>query len=125
MRKAPWRPNNEITQQYNDGSVKIYTLTDVAQPGYQPKEKLELKYSLRFENRALGINRIYLSRQQQAEIEKVIRIPRVVISPQDIAIIHDGQQYYIDTVQEAKGVYPPSLDLSMRAIRQKLEVMPE
>lgn len=125
MRKAPFRTNNEISQQYNDGSVKIYTVTDGAKPGYQPVEKTELKYKLHFENRALGIKRIYLSRQQQAQIVKVIRVPRVDISPQDIAITHDGKQYRIDTVQDVMGVYPPSLDLSLKTIERKLEVMPE
>lgn len=125
MRRAPWRPNNEISQQFNDGLVNIYTLIDKAPPGYQIQEKLELKYRLNFASRALGISRIYLSRQNQAEIVKVIRVPKVNISPQDVAITHDGKQYRIDTVQEVMGVYPPSLDLSLRAIEQNLEVMPK
>lgn len=125
MRKAPYRPNNEISQQYNDGVVKIYTVTDSAKPGYQPKEKPELKYRLAFEERALGINRLYLSRQNNAEIERVIRVQRVNISTQDLAVTHDGKQYRIDTVQAVQDVYPPSLDLSLKAVEQKFEVMPQ
>lgn len=125
MRRAPWRPNNEITQQYNDGCVNIYRTSDKTPPGYQVREALEFKFHLYFANMALGINRIYKSRQNQAEIVKVIRVPKVNISPQDVAIIHDGTQYRIDTVQEAMGVYPPSLDLSLTAIKQKLEVIPK
>ena len=38
MRKLPFRPEDrQITQPYRDGVVKIYTITDAAQPGYQPK----------------------------------------------------------------------------------------
>ena len=125
MRKTPFRPNNEISQQFNDGMVKIYTVTDVAEVGYQPKEMLEPKYSLAFEERALGINRLYLSRQNNAEIKRVIRVQRVSISSQDVVITHDGKQYRIDTVQAVQGVYPPSLDLSLKAIEQKFEVMPQ
>lgn len=125
MRKTPFRPNNEISQQYNDGMVKIYTITDAAQPGYQPKEQLKLKCILAFEERALGINRLYLSRQNNAEIKRVIRVQRVDISSQDVAITHDGIQYRIDTVQAVQGVYPPSLDLSLKAIEQNFEVMPQ
>lgn len=125
MRKAPFRPNNEISQQYNDGMVKIYTIADTAQPGYQPKEQLTLKYTLAFEERTLGINRLYLSRQNNAEIKRVIRVQRVNISSQDVAITHDGKQYRIDTVQAVQGVYPPSLDLSLKAIEQNFEVMPQ
>lgn len=125
MRKTPFRPNNEISQQYNDGIVKIYTVTDAAKPGYQPKEQLKLKYSLAFEERALGINRLYLSRQNNAEIKRVIRVQRVNISSQDVAITHDGIQYRVDTVQAVQDVYPPSLDLSLKAIEQNFEVMPQ
>lgn len=125
MRKAPFRSSNEISQQYNDGVVKIYAATDKSKPGYQPKEQLKLKYSLAFEERVLGINRLYLSRQNQAEIQRVIRVQRVNISSQDIAITHDGKQYRIDTVQAVKDVYPPSLDLSLKAIEQNFEVMPQ
>lgn len=125
MRKTPFRPNNEISQQYNDGIVRIYTVTDGAKPGYQTKPQLKKKYSLAFEERALGINRLYLSRQNQAEIKRVIRVQRVDISSQDVAITHDGIQYRVDAVQAVQGVYPPSLDLSLKAIEQKFEVMPQ
>lgn len=125
MRKTPFRPTNEISQQYNDGVVKIYTVTDSAEPGRQVKEKLELKYTLAFEERALGINRLYLSRQNQAEVKRVIRVQRINISSQDVAITHDGKQYRVDTVQAVQVVYPPSLDLSLRAAEQKFEVMPQ
>ena len=127
MRKTPFRPSNEITQTYNSGTVDIYAVTDGAQPGYQPKKTLSEmpKYSLHFEERALGIKRIYMSRQAQAEIVKVIRVPRVNISPQDVAIIHDGTAYEISTVQAVPDVYPPSMDLSLKHLTQNLEVMPE
>ena len=125
MRKTPFRSTNEISQQYNDGVVKIYTATDSAKVGYQPKEALALKYSLEFEERALGINRLYLSRQNQAEVKRVIRVQRVNISSQDVAITHDGKQYRVDTVQAVLDVFPLSLDLSLVAIEQKFEVMPQ
>ncbi len=125
MQKKPFRPDNEISQQYNSGIVKIYSVSDSAAVGHQPKEKLEIKYELRFEERALGITRLYLSRQHHAEIERVIRVPRVNISPQDVAITHDGKQYRVDAVQGAMNVYPASLDLSLRQVEQNFEVMPQ
>lgn len=124
MRKTPFRANSDISQTYNSGTVKICAVTDDAPVGYQPKTKLQLKYTLQFEERALGINRLYLSRQNHAEIVKVIRIPRVAVTSQDVAITHDGKQYRIDAVQAAKDVFPPSLDLSLKNIEQNLEVMP-
>lgn len=126
MRKTPYRTNNDISQTYNSGTVKIYTVSDGAKPGYQTKVALspKPKYSLQYEERALGIKRIYLSRQAQAEILRVIRVPRVNISPQDVALTEDGNLYEISTVQLVKDVFPLSLDLSLKKVSQNLEVIP-
>ena len=123
MRKRqPTRPNNDISQAYNDGTVRIYAVTDQAQPGYQPQKESALKFTLRFAEQRLGINRLYLSRQQHTEILKVIRVPRVAILPGDAAVLHDDSQYTVDTVQTVPDVYPPSLDVALKAITHKLEV---
>lgn len=121
--RAPHRPDNEITQEMNSGVVKIYSVEDSAQPGYQPKPSLTLKLTLRYEEQRLGINRLYLSRQNQAEIEKVIRVPRQdSISNQDVAILESGSQYSIDYTQAVQDVYPPCLDLSLVKVEQNYEV---
>lgn len=121
--KAPHRPDNEITQELNSGVVYIYSVEDSAQPGYQPKPALKLKLTLRYEEQRLGINRLYLSRQNQAEIEKVIRVPRQdSISNQDVAILESGSQYNIDYTQTVQDVYPPCLDLSLVKVEQNYEV---
>lgn len=121
--RAPHRPDNEITQEFNSGVVYIYSVEDSAQPGYQPKPALKLKLTLRYEEQRLGINRLYLSRQNQAEIEKVIRVPRQdSISNQDVAILESGSQYSIDYTQTVQDVYPPCLDLSLVKVEQNYEV---
>ena len=121
--RAPHRPDNEITQELNSGVVYIYSVEDSAQPGYQPKPELKLKLTLRYEEQRLGINRLYLSRQNQAEIEKVIRVPRQdSISNQDVAILESGSQYSIDYTQTVQDVYPPCLDLSLVKVEQNYEV---
>lgn len=123
--RAPYRPNSEISQQFNDGTVTIYAVSDGAKPGYQPEKTATKKFNLRYADRKLGLTRIYQARQNHVEILKVIRVPRVGISTKDIAVTHDGIQYDIDTVQEAMGVYPSSLDLSLKAITHRIEVLPE
>lgn len=121
MRKKPTRPSNEITQQYNSGVVKIHHLRDAAAPGYQPVPEEVSAMSLRYEEQRLGINRLYLSRQNQMEIQRVIRVPRRSINTQDEATTEDGRRYRIDTVQSVEGVYPPSLDLGLVEISQGVE----
>lgn len=123
--KAPHRPDNEITQEMNSGVVKIYSVEDSAQPGYQPKPALKLKLTLRYEEQRLGINRLYLSRQNMAEVEKVIRVERqdeAPISNQDVAILENGSQYSINYTQTVQDIYPPCLDLSLVKIEQNYEV---
>lgn len=123
MWKKPYRPAPDITQQYNSGVVKIYTVSDTASPGYKPVEGLSLKETLRYEEIRLGLNRYYQGKQNQVEVAKVIRIPRrKTVSSQDVAIVEDGEQYHIDLIQTTTDVFPPSMDLTLVAVKQKYEV---
>ena len=120
--KAPVRPrtDNGVTQNYNDGVVVIIAVVDTAQPGYQPQPgDPQVKYTLRYEERRLGIQRYYSSLQNQIQLDRVIRVPRVAgITTQDFAVTEDGQGYRIDLVQSVMDVYPPSLDLTLTQIEQ-------
>lgn len=117
-RKLPTRPTAEISQNFNGGVVQVFSTGDAAQPGRQPLIRLTPKVTLRYEEKRLGINRLYLSRENMAEIVRVIRVPRsaVTISSQDVAQTEDGQKYRIDTVQAVEDCWPPALDLSLRAV---------
>ena len=121
--KAPYRPSNEITQDYNDGLVKICTVTDAAEPGRMPVERLALKVKLCYEERSLGLQRYYSGKQNQVEVQRVIRTPRrKEVSSQDVAVTEDGVQYRIDLVQPVIGIYPPSMDLTLTRIEQDYDV---
>lgn len=123
MWKAPNRPNNQITQGFNDGVVSVYTVKNIAQSGYRPAEGLEKKLTLRYAEQRLGINRLYMSRENQVEIERVLRVPRNnAISSQDIAVMENGKQYRIDYVQSISDVWPACMDLSLTKIEQEYEV---
>ena len=123
MRKKPFRPGKDISQTYNSGAVGIFRVTDAAVPGLQPVEKLRLKYHLRYDEQYLGINRVYMSRQQREEIRRLIRVPKAGVSVHDVAITEDGAIYRINTVQVPEGVYPPSLDLALVENTAKVEVV--
>ena len=115
---APYRPENEVTQDYNDGIVTIYAAADSAQPGYQPKPTLTKKYTLRYDEQRVGIQRYYEAMQNQVQVERVLRVPRAKITNQDIAETEDGVKYRIDLVQTVDLVYPPSLDLTLTRYEQ-------
>ena len=122
-RKLPTRPTAEISQNFNSGAVIVYGVTDVAPAGRQPVYKLTQKCVLRYEERQLGSKRLYLSRQNNAEIVRVVRVPcpGIPISSQDEAQTEDGQRSRIDTVQAVEGCYPPALDLSLRAVEENFD----
>lgn len=122
QRKLPFRPGNEISQTYNDGIVKIFTTSDGAPIGYQPVIRATPKHKLPFEEQRLGITRLFLGRQDRVEIEKVLRIPRINVSTQDLAQTHDGSWYRVNSVQSVDDVMPRSLDIALVAIEQKVEV---
>ena len=116
---APYRPANEVTQDYNDGIVTIYAVTDSAQPGYQPMPTLAEKITLRYAEQRLGIQRYYAALQNQVQVERVIRTARAGdITTQDIAITEDGRKYAVYMVQSVQDVYPPSVDITLSKISQ-------
>lgn len=119
MWKAPNRPRNEITQSYNDGVVTIYSVADVAQPGYQPQIELTEKIKLRYEERSMGLQRYYQAMQNQVQIERVLRVQRTnKITSQDAAITEDNTKYKIYMVQAVSDVYPPSVDITLSKFEQ-------
>lgn len=119
MWKAPNRPRNEITQSYNDGVVTIYSVADVAQPGYQPQIELTEKIKLRYEERSMGLQRYYQAMQNQVQIERVLRVQRTnKITSQDVAITEDNTRYKIYMVQAVSDVYPPSIDITLSKFEQ-------
>ena len=123
MWKAPYRPNNQITQTFNSGFVKIYTVENTAAPGYKPVEKLVYKLTLHYEEQRLGIQRFYSGQQNQSQIERVVRVPRAGnVNNQNVAITEDGHKYRIDLVQTVMEVYPPSLDLTLARLDQDYEL---
>lgn len=122
--RRPTRPSNEISQQFLDGTVDFYEVSDGAKPGYQVKRQVTHKFRLRFAEMKVGINRIYLSRQQHTEVQKVLRVPRVDILPGYAAVLHDGSQYTVDTVQAVPEVWPACLDVALVKITSKVEVAP-
>ena len=123
MWRAPNRPKGEITQNFNDGVLTVYSQTDSARPGFQPKPELTQKITLRYEERRLGIQRYYAAAQSQQRIERVVRVPKTgKVSAQDVVMTQDGGQYRIEMVQTVPDVFPASVDLTLSRIEQIAQV---
>ena len=123
MWKAPRRPKGEVSQRYNDGIVRIYSVEDTASPGYAPVETPTLKITLRYEERRLGISRYFYGAQNQLQIDRVLRVQRAgKVNTQDIAVTEDGQNYRVDLVQSVFDVWPESVDLTLSKIEQVIDL---
>lgn len=105
-------------QTFNDGVVNIYSVGNIAAPGNMPKEGLTLKVgSLRYKERTVGMNRFWAAMQNQTRVDLMLRVQRLRnISPHDVAIPNDGEQYKIIQVQYPEDVEPSVMDLSLERI---------
>ena len=123
MWKAPNRPHKAISQTFNDGAVTICTVTDSAEVGRLPVAKLTKCVMLHYEEQKLGITRFYAAKQNNVQLERVIRVPKAVaIDTADAAITEDGTVYEIEQVQTVQGVYPACLDLTLKRMTRGYEV---
>lgn len=105
------------TQTFNDGIIKIYKVTDTADNGKKPVEKLTLKNTLRFRERTVGITRYYSAMQANKKVDRVIRCQKVqTISTLDRAEI-GGIYYDITQIQYPEDIEPPCMDLTLSLIK--------
>lgn len=118
--RAPKRPDHKISQSYNDGIVKIYSVEDAGSIGYQPVEQLTLVVELAYEERRVGVQRYYDAKQAQETVKRVLRVQHIPQppGPQNKAVTEDGAAYRIDLIQKAPDVWPPSDDLTLVEYRQ-------
>lgn len=110
-------------QTFNDGICCIYTQGNIAQKGNMPVKGLKKKAPrVPFEKRKVGIRRFYDAKQENAEIELLLRIPAgFAVSTQDICMIGD-LQYGIYQVQDIQDTMPQSKDISLKRLEEKYEL---
>jgi SPP1 family predicted phage head-tail adaptor len=116
----PYRPKSDaITQTYNNGTVRIYAVTNTAEPGRKPQIGETLIETLPYEEQSIGVTRYYQARQNQVDIEKVVRVPfRQALNNKMAAKLEDGEAYRIDFVQPRLDVFPVSMDLTLKQYDQ-------
>lgn len=123
--RKPYRPRTEadVSITFNDGVVKIFSVADVAESGFLPEEELTLKLTLPYQEKKLGVKRYYNAKQNQINVNRVIRVPLppTRITNQDAAETEDGMRYRIDLVQVMTDTFPPCADLTLIAYRQTAE----
>lgn len=83
-----------------DGTLRIYTLRNVAEAGEMPVPMLVAKFphEIYYENRVVGYNRQYAAMGADQYVSKLVRVWELPIEAGEYAVI-DGIQYRIDMVQ--------------------------
>lgn len=118
------RNKNQIMfQTFNDGICSIYEQQNTSTPGNKPKMQLRrIAERVPYETRKVGIRRFYDAKQENVEIERLIRIPApFCVSTQNICIL-GGVQYGIYQVQDVLDSIPRSKDLALKRLEEKYEV---
>lgn len=104
-------------QTHNDGTVKIYSVGNIAVPPLMPKEGLIHKSTLRYKERTVGLQRTQVAMQDGVTISYVLRCPmRRDVSAQDVAVPNDGKQYRIRRVTYPEDISPPVMDLELSEV---------
>ena len=107
-------------QTFNDGICQICSLKNVGEKGRMPVTELSRKAGrVPFEARRVGVKRFFEAKQENAEIDKVIRIPDAfLVSTQDVCVL-DGIQYGVYQVQSVPDAMPGAQDLSLKRLAEK------
>ena len=110
-------------QKFNDGVAFFYKVTNIAAPGNLAKKGIEVKGSLRFEERTVGMSTFYTAKQSNDKIDLKIRCPRVdSISTQDVVIPKSVEQFEIKQIQYINDTDVPCMDLSLSRLEAKYDV---
>lgn len=106
---------------FNDGTLCVYAVANIAEPGDRPREGLQLKETLRFAYQTVGLQRHYTAMQAQVEIAELVRVPlRRDISTQDVVVL-EGKQYLVRQVQHDDDTKPPVTLLSLERVVQEYD----
>lgn len=113
--KAPYRPNNAVSQMFNDGLVSVWSAQkDGNNPSLHPTAAETLQVTLNFAERRMSLERYATTKRYFDRVERLIRVP---VSPYDIreydVAIITGVRYRVAMVQTVPGIYPPCLDLTL------------
>ena len=86
----------------DEGMLIFYTLTNTADPGRMPVEKLVWAGSAYYGKRIVGVTRYYAAVGANKDFDIVVRAFNTLSVPDgaQYVILEDGLQYRIDFVQE-------------------------
>lgn len=107
------------------GIVKLYTLTDTAEAGAMPSEKLAYSAEAYFSYRTASVSRRYEALGVNRDFSVIIRCHNIVSLPSgtEYAVLEDGSQYRIDIAEPIFDA--DALELTLVRLDQLYDVAAE
>lgn len=101
------------------GILTIYSLTNTAQPGLMPTEKLVKICDAYYIERTVGVTRAYAAMSANQQIDKLVRCFNTSLSVDaEYAVLEGGDQYRI-TLKQVRG---DDIDLTLERLEDYLDV---
>ena len=104
----------------NVGMLSIYSLTNTANPGEMPTEKLVYIEDAYYEKRNVGVTRIYAALGADRRFDMVVRCFNTFTPQSGMYVIIENEQYQIDVCQEIIG--QDAIDLTLVRVEEYYEV---
>lgn len=108
-------------QTFNDGYARFYHINNIGESGLRPEKKPILYISIDFEERTVGVKRLYEAKRTGTLIERVIRCYAINTKPTDIVEI-EGEQYRIEQIQIISDVVPRIMDVALERLDDIYEI---
>ena len=110
-------------QSFADGIVRLYSQDNAQSPGNAPEGRLTLEYTLRYDERTVGVRRHYEALRAGDRVDLVLRCQRVPLAAAlTVAVPNDGLQYRVALIQYPKETEPECMDLTLRRVETDYEL---
>lgn len=109
----------------DDGVLYLCTLTNTADPGAMPVQRLTKVAKYWYGERTVGYNRLYAARGVNEDIDMLVRIAHTrAVRAGMYAVLGNGEQYRINAVQQVEddSTGLRATDLSLRRLEENYEL---
>lgn len=107
---------------FDAGLLKIYSLTNINDPGMMPREKLVKICEAFYNERTVGVTRAYAAMSADQRIDMLVRCYNITLPVNaEYVVLEDGNQYRI-TLKQRQG---DDVDLTLERLEDYYDVSPE
>ncbi len=102
------------------GMLTIYSLQNISAKGLKPSQKLVKVCDSYYEERQVGVTRMYAALGANRRIDSLVRCFNTELEVGMVVIPNDGKQYQVDTIQKVIG--RDAVDISLVKVDELYEI---